>query len=334
MNLDFFRATGDILSNSNVYEGGLRFAIVLALVAAGEWIAEKAGTINISVEGMLLGGAFAAATAFPLSENLASGWGLPAPARQLAILLGQMPAMWLGILLGAAAGLAVAWIQANLSHRLAADQFVVGLTLNILVLGIASFLNFNIRPQAEQARDFEIPWLVDFPLVGRALFGQGWPFYLVYLVVPVCWWLVYRTRWGLEVRAAGENPQAADVSGIQVNKRRRQSIYVAGITSGLGGAVLLGHIGSFDNNITSQQGFIALAAVIFGGWTLRGAMFGCLLFGMVTALRLTVSVLGYELNSELLQSLPYVVTIVTVAIIATYARPPAALARPFIRDLK
>ena len=310
--LDFFPAMGNIMKNSTIYESGLRFAIVLALVAAGEWIAEKSGTINISVEGMLLGGAFASA----MGQHL-------------------FGSIWLAILLGAVAGLMAAWFQANLSHRLTADQFVVGLTLNILILGVASFLNSSIGPKTERAHVFEVPGLVEFPLVGRALFGQRWPFYLVYLVVPVCWWLVYRTRWGLEVRAAGENPQAADVSGIHVNRRRRQSIYVAGITSGLGGAVLLlGQVGRFEDGITSEQGFIALAAVIFGGWTLRGAMFGCLLFGMVTASRLTVPALGYELNSELLQSLPYVVTIVTVAIIATHARPPAALARPFIRDLE
>ena len=232
----------------------------------------------------------------------------------------------------------MAWLQANFSHRLTADQFVVGLTLNpILVLGMVDFLDSSWKPQAEKAHEFEIPGLVELPLVGRALFGQPWPFYLVYLVVPVCWWLVYRTRWGLEVRAAGENPQAADVSGIHVNRRRRQSIYVAGITSGLGGAVLLlGQVGRFEDSVvnTSQQGFIALAAVIFGGWTLRGAILGCLLFGMITHLRGAVQVLGYQLNSELLQSLPYVATIITVAIIATHAHPPAALARPFIRDLE
>lgn len=312
MNWDFFEAIGDVASQSSVYEGGMRFAIVLAFVAAGEWIAEKAGTLNISVEAMLLGGAFASAAGLHLSDSVS-----------------------VGLALGLAAGAAVAWVQANMSHRLTADQFVVGLTLNILTLGIASFLNSSIAPDTYRAHVFELPWLVDLPLVGRALFGQRWPFYLIYLVVPLCWLLLYRTRWGLEVRAAGENPQAADVSGIHVNRRRRQSIYVAGLTSGLGGAVLLlGQVGRFEETIVNGQGFIAIAAVIFGGWTLRGALFGCLLFGAVNSFRLTLPPLGYKINSELLSSLPYVVTIVTVAIIATYARPPAALARPFIRDLE
>lgn len=312
MNWDFFEAIGDVASQSSVYEGGLRFAIVLAFVAAGEWIAERAGTLNISVEGMLLGGAFAAAAGQHMTGSVT-----------------------MGLLLGAASGLSIAWVQANMSHRLTADQFVVGLTLNILVLGVASFLNSSISLKTSRAHVFEIPGLVEFPLVGRALFGQRWPFYLIYFAVPLCWLILYRTRWGLEVRAAGENPQAADVSGIHVNRRRRQSIYLAGLTSGLGGGVLLlGQVGRFEETIVNGQGFIAIAAVIFGGWTLRGAMFGCLLFGAVNSFRLTLPSLGYKINSELLSSLPYVVTIVTVAVIATYARPPAALARPFIRDLE
>lgn len=308
---DFFSAIGDVLSSESTYSGGLRLAAVLAFVASGEWIAERAGTLNISVEAMLLGGAFNSAYGYHLTESIA-----------------------IGILFGAVAGLGVAIVQANLSHRLNSDQFVVGLTLNILILGVASFLNSSIRPSTTRAHVFEVPWLVDIPLVGSALFGQRWPFYLVYLVVPACALILYRTRWGLEVRAVGENPQAADVSGVPVLARRRQAIYVAGITSGIGGAyLLLGQVGRFEDSIAGGQGFIAIAAVIFGGWTLRGAMLGCLLFGMVNSFRLTLPGLGYQVNSELLSSLPFLVTILAVAIIASHARQPAALTRPFVRGL-
>ena len=308
---DFLSAIGDVLSSESTYSSGFRLAAALAFVAAGEWVAERAGTLNISVEGMLLGGAFNAAFGYHLTES-----------------------MWVGILFGAAAGLGIALVQANMSHRLSADQFVVGLTLNILVLGVASFLNSSISPSTRRAGVFEVPVLVDIPLVGPALFGQRGPFYLVYLVVPLCALILYRTRWGLEVRAVGENPQAADVSGVPVLARRRQAIYVAGITSGLGGAyLLLGQVGRFEDSIAGGQGFIAIAAVIFGGWTLRGAMLGCLLFGMVNSFRLTLPVLGYQVNSELLSSLPFLVTILAVAIIATKARQPAALTRPFVRGL-
>lgn len=315
---DFFSAVGDVLSNESTYSGGFRLAAVLAFVAAGEWIAERAGTLNISVEAMLLGGAFNSAYGYHLTESVVP----------------DIVSVFIGMVFGAVAGLGIAIVQANMSHRLSADQFVVGLTLNILVLGIASFLNSSINLSTMRAPVIEVHWLVDIPLVGPALFGQRLPFYFVYLVVPVCALILYRTRWGLEVRAVGENPQAADVSGVPVLARRRQAIYVAGITSGIGGAyLLLGQVGRFEDTIAGGQGFIAIAAVIFGGWTLRGAMLGCLLFGLVNSFRLTLPGLGYQVNSELLSSLPFVVTILAVAVIASRARQPAALTRPFVRGL-
>jgi simple sugar transport system permease protein len=147
--------------------------------------------------------------------------------------------------------------------------------------------------------------------------------------------MVYRTRFGLEVRASGENPQSADVSGIDVNKRRRQAIYWAGVTSGLGGAFLiLVQVGQFEDSIVGGRGFIAIAAVIFGGWTIRGTIAGCILFAGALSFRLSIQGLGYQLNSELLQSLPFLVTIGGMAFFAHRVRPPAALAQPFVRGLK
>ena len=168
------------------------------------------------------------------------------------------------------------------------------------------------------------------------MFDQPWPFYLLYALVPFSWWLMFRTRWGLEVRASGEDPQSADVSGIDVNKRRRQTIYWTGITSGLGGAYLVFvQVGRFDPGIVSGRGFIAIAAVIFGGWTLKGTVAGCIVFAGALSFRLSLQVLGYDqINSEFLQALPFLVTIFGMAIFATRVRPPAALARPFIRGLK
>jgi len=125
------------------------------------------------------------------------------------------------------------------------------------------------------------------------------------------------------------------VSGIDVNKRRRESIYFAGVCSGMGGAyLLLGQVGRFDDGIVAGRGFIALVAVIFGGWTLRGTIFGCLLFGSVLSFRLTLPGLGYVLNTELMSSLPFLVTIVAMAAFAHKVRPPGSLARPFVRGLK
>ena len=135
--------------------------------------------------------------------------------------------------------LVVSLVQANLSHRLSIDQFVVGLTLNLFVLGLALFLDSRWEAVTSVAKPTRVPLLSDIPLVGDALFGQPWPMYLIVPVVPFAWWLVFHTRWGLEVRSVGDNPQAADVSGITVNRRRRQGIMLAGLASGLGGGVLV-----------------------------------------------------------------------------------------------
>ncbi|CAI8364251.1 MAG: Autoinducer 2 import system permease protein LsrD [Acidimicrobiaceae bacterium] len=310
--MGFFEAIWDVLSTETAYTAATRFAAVLVFAAVGEWVAERSGTLNISIEAMILTGAFAGAMGYDLTESAL-----------------------VGILMGMVAGLLVSLVQAQMSHRLTADQFVVGLTLNILFLGVTSFLYAEWKPSSKVVSKLEIPVLKEIPLIGKAFFGQPWPFLLLYLLVPFTWWLVYRTRWGLEVRAVGENPQAADVSGIDVNKRRRQSIYYAGLCSGMGGAyLLLGQVGRFDDGIVAGRGFIALVAVIFGGWTLRGTILGCLLFGSVLSFRLTLPGLGYQLNSELMSSLPFLVTIIAMTAFARRVRPPGSLARPFVRGLK
>ena len=310
--MGFFEAIWDVLSTETAYTAATRFAAVLVFAAVGEWVAERSGTLNISIEAMILTGAFAGAMGYHWTENAL-----------------------VGIIMGMIAGLLVSLVQAQMSHRLTADQFVVGLTLNILFLGVTSFLYAEWKPSSKVVSKLEIPILKEIPLIGDALFGQPWPFLLLYLLVPFTWWLVYRTRWGLEVRAVGENPQAADVSGIDVNKRRRQSIYYAGLCSVMGGAyLLLGQVGRFDDGIVAGRGFIALVAVIFGGWTLRGTILGCLLFGSVLSFRLTLPGLGYQMNSELMSSLPFLVTIIAMTAFARRVRPPGSLARPFVRGLK
>jgi simple sugar transport system permease protein len=309
----FFEAIWEIFSSDSTYVNGALFAGLLLFAGCGEWVAERAGTINISVEAMLLAGAFSAAVGYHVTNST-----------------------WAGLAGGVAGGIVVAMAQAEMSHRLAADQFVVGLTLNILIIGLAGFLDREIQTTTKKAATWKIPLLHHIPLIGDALFAQPWPFYLLYMIVPFSGWLLYRTRWGLEVRAAGEDPQAADVSGIDVNRRRRQTIYYAGLTSGLGGAFLIFvQIGRFEEGIVSGRGFIAIAAVIFGGWTLKGTVAGCVVFAGALSFRLSLQVLGYDqINSEFLQALPFLFTIGAMALFATRVRPPAALARPFIRGLK
>lgn len=309
---EFLNAVGDIVSSSTVYESAFRLAVLLAFAAMGEWIAERSGTLNISIEGMVLAGAFAAVMGFELVESAA-----------------------VGVVCGAIAGLSVSAAHANLSHRLTANQFVVGLTLNVLVIGLTGFLDAQLSPPSGRADVIEIPLLVDIPLVGRAFFGQAWPAYLIYFLVPASWWLVYRTRWGLEVRSVGENPQAADVSGIHVNKRRRQALYICGLLAGIGGAYfVLGQVGRFQPAMTNGRGYLAIAAVIFGGWSLKGTLAGCVVFGAADAMRVALPSLGYEVNGALLSLTPYVLALVTMLVFTTRSREPSALGLPFIRGLK
>jgi simple sugar transport system permease protein len=309
---DFFSALLDIFGSETMYGSAVRLGGFLAFAALGELVAEKAGTINISVEGSLLAGAFAGTVGYDLTQSSV-----------------------IGLAAGVFGGVLIALIQANMSHRLTADQFVVGLTANVLVLGLAGYFNAILDPMARRAMVVEIPGLVHIPLIGPALFGQTWPTYLLYPLIPLTWWLLYRTRWGLEVRAVGENPQASDVSGIDVNKRRRQAIVYGGVLAGLGGAFLvIGQVGSFDTAAVGGRGFIAIAAVYFGGWTLWGTLLGALVFGFADAFRLTVPVLGYQFNAQMLAALPYVLTIVVMVAITKQMRQPKALAQPFIRGLR
>ena len=310
--MDFLSGFWDVFTSDTMYASAVRLGAFILFAGLGELIAEKAGTINVSVEGSLLAGAFASAVFFEISDNFI-----------------------IGLAAGSIAGLVVALLQANLSHRLTASQFVVGLTVNVLVLGLTGFLDSNIEPVTRKANVWDIPGLVDIPVLGEALFGQTWPTYLVYPLIPLTWWLLYRTRWGLEVRAVGENPQSADVSGIDVNKRRRQAIYYMGLTAGLGGGFLiLGQVGSFEVSSVGGRGFIAISAVIFGGWTLIGTIAGCFLFGLADAFRLALPSLGYEFNSQLLAALPYMLTLIVMLFFAKRVREPGALAQPFYRGLR
>ena len=302
----------DIFTSPTMYASAVRLGGFLAFAALGELVAEKAGTINISVEGSLLAGAFAGAVGYDMTGST-----------------------WAGLLFGMVGGLIVGLIQANMSHRLSADQFIVGITANILVVGIVGFMNGVLDPAARRASILEIPFLSSIPLVGPALFGQTWPTYLLYPLIPLTWWVLYKSRWGLEVRAVGENPQAADVSGIDVNKRRRQAIYYGAMLAGLGGAFLVvGQVGSFDTGMVGGRGFIAIAAVYFGGWRLGGTLLGALLFGFADAFRLAVPVLGYQLNAHMMAAFPYVLTLIVMYFITKEFRQPAALSRPFVRGLR
>jgi simple sugar transport system permease protein len=296
---------------TTILSSAMRLTAPLAFAGAGEQVAERSGTLNISIEAMMLAGAFFGLLGTSIFGNVA-----------------------MGFVVGAVAGLVVAVVHANFSHRLNANTFVVGLTLNVLLLGLTSFLEETIDMTPHQAGVIRIPVLRSIPVIGEPLFVNRWPMYLLVIVLPVSYWLVQRTRWGLEVRASGEDPQAADVTGIDVNKRRRQSLYYCGLLAGLGGAYLaIAEVGTFNQNMTAGRGFLVNAAVIFGGWTLKGTIGGCFLFGAADAMRLALPALGYTITPQLLIMAPYLLAILAMLFFASRNRKPAALAVPFERGI-
>lgn len=294
---------------STILSSGVRLTAPLAFVMCGEYLAERAGTMNISVEAMMLGAAFG-------SVGVASATG----------------SAGLGLVAGIVIGMLVALVHANLSHRADINTFVVGLVLNALVLGLTSFLIAVSDFADHQVDQVSIPVLRDLPVIGEPLFVERWPVYLLLLLLPLTWWLVERSRWGLELRAVGEDPAAADLTGIDVNRRRRQALLWCGACAGLGGAYLaVGEVGSFNQNMTAGRGYLVIAAVIFGAWRLRRALVGCALFGLADAMRLALPSLGVTVNAQLLIAAPYLLALTAMVVFSTRDREPRALARPFHR---
>ncbi len=293
-----------------ILEPTVRLATLLLFAALGEYVAERAGTINISLEGMMLTGAYTAAIT-------SSEIGSPVA----------------GIFFGMLAGAVVAAMQAHLSHQLDVNQFVVGIALSTLAVGVTTFLFTEIEMTGDRIGVVEIPGLVNIPLIGEALFGQPWLTYLIVPAVGVVWWILQRTPWGLEVRAVGENPVAADVSGVPVLARRRQTIYVCGLLAGLSGAYLaVALVGGFSQDMTAGKGFIAIAAVLFGGWRLWGTIAGALLFGFADALAVALPAVGIDtVPGAFLDSMPYGLAFAGLLVFAARARKPTALASPFSR---
>ncbi|MCM2391916.1 ABC transporter permease [Streptomyces albipurpureus] len=296
-------------STTTILSSGVRLTVPLAFAACGEYLAQRAGAMNISVEAMMLGAAFT-------SVATASATGSATA----------------GLVVGVVTGLVLGFVHGNLSHRAQINTFVVGLVLNALVLGLTSYLITTQQFTSHQVGVLSIPLLQDIPLIGEPLFSGRWPAYLLILLVPLTWWLVTRSRWGLELRAVGENPQAADVAGIKVNARRRQALLWCGAMAGLGGAYLaVGEVGSFNQNMTAGRGYIVIAAVIFGAWRLGRTLIGCMVFGLSDAMRLALPALGVTLNPQLLVAAPYLLALIAMLLFASQHREPAALGRPFQR---
>jgi ABC-type uncharacterized transport system permease subunit len=249
---------------------------------------------------------------------------------------------WAGLIGGMVAGLLIGAILAGLAIRYLVDQVIVGVVLNVFVLGLTTFLyskvlqpgnNSTLYNQPAHFHIYKVPVLSDIPLIGPVFFSGTVMLYLTYVVVVLAQFGLFYTRWGLRVRSVGEHPRAADTVGINVNRTRYRSVWLAGCVAGAGGAFLVigsGAANTFQINMSAGQGFIALAAVIFGKWTPRGAVLACLLFGFANQLQVLLQQAGSPIPSDLLLMAPYVVVLFAVAGFIGRVRPPAADGQPYV----
>ena len=309
-------------NNPNVYLSGLiagsfTLAIPLIFGSLSGVLCERAGVINIAIEGQLLAGAFCAAIVGSMTQSLAAGL--------IAAVFGSV---------------LVSAVLAVFSIKYLVNQVIVGVVLNVLVAGLTSFL-FSTVMSSDAARfnsppsfgSLRIPGLADIPVFGPIFFNQTILGYGMYVAVFLVWFGLFKTRWGLRVRAVGEHPKAADTVGIKVNAMRFWNVVLAGVVAGIGGAFFtLVTSSSFNKEMTAGQGFIALAALIFGRWNPIGAFFAALLFGFSLNLSFVLTILGTPVPSQFMQMLPYAVTIFAVAGLAGKSRPPASNGIPYVKE--
>jgi len=300
----------------NLLQGTFAGSIPIMLGALTGVICSRSGVINVAIEGQLLLGAFTAAI-------VASGTG----------------SLWLGLLSGALAGSLVGLLLAVFAIGYRVDQVVLGVVINTLILGLTGYLYDDLMIPYQNTLNspatfsaIKIPLLGDIPIIGPVFFDSTIFLYLTYLALAGVQVGMFSTRWGLRTRAIGEHPVAADTVGIQVIAMRYRNVIAAGIIAGLGGAYFtIGSVGSFGKDMSSGEGYIALAAMIFGRYTPFGAVAAALLFGFTTQLQSILSTLNTPIQSNLLLMSPYIVTIIVLAGLVGKVRGPKAEGIPYVK---
>ena len=310
-------ARNSSLSLVGMLQGTLVRATPLTLGSFSGLLCERAGVINVAIEGQMLVGAFSAAL-------VASATGNPVLGVGAAMLSGGLIAVILGVF----------------AIQYQVDQVIVGIVLDVFCLGLTGFLYDRLMVtyqatlnSAAVLAPFPIPVLSSIPVLGPILFDQNVFVYLMFVLLAVIQVALFHTRWGLRVRAVGEKPRAADTAGINVNRTRYVNVVLGGLVAGLAGSFFtLGAVGAFSPNMTSGRGFISLAAMISGHWTPLGGLGASLVFGFADALQNFLSVLNVPISSFFLLMAPYVATILVVAGVVGRARPPAADGKPYVKQ--
>jgi ABC-type uncharacterized transport system permease subunit len=322
----FFQVLLRALTSTNTWHTTLEFAALLVLPALGGVISERSGVVNIAMEGMMLAGAFASVMITLAMHSLGVN-------DALSVILGVLAAMLAGGLM--------ALIHALASINFKANQIVSGIAINIIALGLTSYLVFVLTPQGQGVPSLpdtlhlpKLSWgpLANIPWLGYVLFQQNVIFYVAILILIGVQFLLFRTNIGLRIRAVGEHPQAADTAGVNVRLLRYLCVISSGLLSGLAGAYLaLGVDYIFNPNMTGGRGYIALAAMIFGKYTPLGAAAACLIFGLGGGLGFPLQDLSPNNTNlpSLLQTLPYVFTLIALVGLVGRTTPPAADGIPY-----
>ena len=309
-------AAGKFIPFTGLLQGALILSVPLIFGAMAGVLSERSGVINIAIEGQLLAGAFMSGVVASLMQNT-----------------------WAGLLIAPFAGAAISWLLAVFAIKYGIDQVVLGFVLNVLVIGLTSFLYKKLLIPYQSTWNsggtfapIEIPILSKIPVIGPILFSQSIIVYLMYIVVIVIHISLFKSRWGLRTRAVGEHPTAAESVGIDVNKVRFRNVIIAGAVAGLGGAFFtLGAVGAFNKEMTAGKGFIALAALIFGRWSPLGAVAAALIFGFADNLQGLLTIIGTPIPSEFMLMAPYIATIIAVSGFVGKVRAPAADGIPYRR---
>ena len=291
----------------------LRVATPLILGTMGELFCERAGILNLGIEGTMLLGAFVGLVVASASGSL-----------------------WLGLLMAIVSGILAGLLLGLLTVRMGVNQHVSGLGLTLLLTGL-SYFGYRIVI-GQRSVQHSIPTFPQFSLFGDLpvlgpIFQQYPLTYIAILLVPVVWWLLYRSSFGLQIRSAGENPEATDAAGVNVFRVRYLALVIGGGLMGAAGAFLsLAQLGSFTFGIINGRGWVCIALIIFANWEPVKVLWGALLFGGVSALQLRLQSTGIRLPYELFLALPYLVTIAALAIAGRNASAPAALLKPYRRE--
>ncbi|HBO34595.1 MAG TPA: ABC transporter permease [Anaerolineaceae bacterium] len=296
-----------------IISSGIRLATPYLFASIGEMFGQRSGVLNLGVEGQMLLGAFTAYYVVLKTGNL---------------FLAVLAAMAVGAIMGLAMGF--------VTIRLQATQGIAGIGFYLFGMGMSNLLFQKLIGVVENINGFpivKIPLLGDIPVIGEIFFQQNLLVYLAFLLVPIAWFVLNKTTLGLKIRAVGENPEAADSLGVSVVRVRYFTVILGGILSSIAGASLsVALLNVFQQNMTAGQGFIAVALVYFGSWRPFGILAGALLFSMVNALQLWIQVLGIPIPSELAVMMPYILTILVLALSLSKDKGPSALTKAFERE--